>query len=189
MRIALGLLAAAALLIGFDGPAMADENPALSDSQTLCIASHADFPKVRALAEAQGWTAPPGAPGGMVWTKTVGPDTRTLVMVDKDGPARGDTGGGAMTVHLCVVTSKIPGPDVKAAARAVFGGQAPLADGDGVAWVFTESGGERHFLADKAEATITAAVQGGPVTVFAVGTGADGDKVVFLQLARSAAPH
>jgi hypothetical protein len=183
VRDLIGLAVAGFLLLGAAAPTMAEDNPALDDVKTLCIANHAKADKVLSLADAQGWAKPPGAPGDGLRTKTVGADDRTVIAISKSETGGESPGSGMVEADLCVVTTKVAGPDIKAAARAYVGGQAPIAEEDGSwIWIFTQGGEPRRFLADKEKATLLAALKDGPVAVFAAAGGPDGDKMAYAEL-------
>ncbi len=183
MRDLIGPTFAGLFLLGAAAPALAEENPALADAEALCITNHAKADKVLSLADTQGWAKPPGAPEAGVRTKTLGSDYRTLVATGKSDSAGADPDSGVIQADVCVVTTKVAGPDIKAAARAYIGGQAPTADeGGGWIWVFTQSGQARNFLSNKEKSTLLAALKGGPVVIFATATGPDGDKVAYVEL-------
>jgi hypothetical protein len=167
--------------------ASAAEPSVFAEARNLCIANHGAADKVLSAADAQGWTRPQGATDGTMRTRTLGADTRTLVAISKSDPGGGQAGDAPMQADVCLMTAKVAGPDIKAAARDFMGGQTPIADQDGGwFWVFVDTGGARHFLADKEKATLMAAVKDGPVVVLAAASGADGDKVVYVQLRQGA---
>jgi hypothetical protein len=174
--------AAAAFISLSAGSALAQES-VLEQVNSLCVATHADPQKVLAAAANEGWQAvKPTDSTTNTFVKKVEGRTYALLVGRKVGPFPGLP---TLQLDLCAVSVSPAGDDIRPLARAlVRSDEPPIVDDDGSwQWIYTERDGVRHFLTDKKEESITAAIlRDGVLKQLAAGTDPQKTTVVYMEM-------
>jgi hypothetical protein len=164
--------------------ASAEDVPALNDAKALCIDTNSTASKAIAAADAAGWTIPQDQGPQFVRENTVAGDTHYLVIKHSSQKL---ADGGVMLIDYCAIEASLIVGDPREAAEALVGGREPIIDSDNSwQWLYHLRDGHFDFLPDKAMATITAALEAGPVMELAAGAGSGGTIIVYISIHKAA---